>query len=523
MIAPTRALRATLQAASVPPVSDALTTRLGWPTRIAYGIGIAPETWKGAAWDVFILFYYTQVLGVPGTLTGIAIAAALAIDAITDPLVGMWSDNLRRAPLGRRHTLMAASILPFCGAFAALFNPPEGLSHPQLFAWLLCFAVITRVGITLWTIPFSPVGIELSRDPLERSRLIATRTIGSNAARFALTWIAFTFFFVKTPEYPRGQLNPEAYPGFGLTIAGVAALVMVYAIAATVGTWRRVNAPVAGAASRRLPLGTVFREFLPTIRLTPNIYVMIAVTLAVFAVLSTSNVLTLHLSTYYWQLEGQQIRDVQLAQVPGTVIAALLATSAIRRLDKKRAMILGVAGFCLCNLLPVLLPLLGALPPPGSTGLARALMAFQFLEGVTYGTFLVATGATAADIADEHEANTGRPQQGALPGITFFCTKASSAAINVAVGILLDVVRFPVGARVADVPVEKVRQLALFTVVVVTLAAVLLVWVISRYDISAAKQARINERLRELRAPPSASARAASGAAAAAGTGLQAS
>ena len=113
--------------------------------------------------------------------------------------------------------------------------------------------------------------------------------------------------------------------------------------------------------------------------------------------------------------------------------------------------------------------------------------------------------------------------QGALPGITFFCTKASSAAINVAVGILLDVVRFPVGARVADVPVEKVRQLALFTVVVVTLAAVLLVWVISRYDISAAKQARINERLRELRAPPSASARAASGAAAAAGTGLQAS
>lgn len=481
-------------------MSDSLTTRLGWPTRIAYGVGIAPETWKSSGWDLFILFYYTQVLGVPGTLTGVAIAAALAVDAITDPLVGMWSDNLRRAPLGRRHTLMAASILPFGGAFAALFNPPDGLGTFALFLWLLCFAVITRIGITLWTIPFYAVGVELSREPSERSRLIAIRTIGSNAARFSLTWAAFTFFFVATPEYPRGQLNPGSYPGFGLTIALAAAVIMVVTIAVTRRPLQRIHDAESPNAYPRLPLGTVFRQFLPTIRLTPNIYIVIAVTLAVFAVLSTSNVLTLHLSTYYWQLEGQQIRDVQVAQVPGTILAALLATRVIRRLDKKRTMIFGVAGFCACVLLPVLLPMLGALPPPGTPELARALMVFQFLEGLTYGSFLVATGATAADIADEHEANTGRPQQGALPGITFFCTKASSAAINLAVGVLLDLVRFPVGAKVADVPAGKVEQLALFTVVVVSIAAVLLVWVISRYDISAAKQQRINDRLSALRA-----------------------
>jgi Na+/melibiose symporter-like transporter len=494
-------------------VADPLTSRLSWPTRIAYGAGIAPETWKSSGWDLFVLFYYTQVLGLPGTLTGAAIAAALAVDAVTDPLVGMWSDNLRRAPLGRRHTLMAASILPFAGAFAALFMPPAGLGGFQLFLWLLCFAVITRIGITLWTIPFYAVGVELSREPEERSRLIAIRTIGSNAARFSLTWAAFTFFFVASPQYPRGQLNPAAYPGFGLAIALAATLVMVVTIAATRRPLQRIHDAESPAAYPRLPLGTVFRQFLPTIRLTPNIYIVIAVTLAVFAVLSTSNVLTLHLSTYYWQLEGPQIRDVQLAQVPGTIIAALLATRVIRRLDKKRTMIAGVAGFCACVLLPVLLPMLGALPPPGTPELARALMAFQFLEGLTYGSFLVATGATAADIADEHEANTGRPQQGALPGITFFCTKASSAAINLAVGVLLDLVRFPVGAKVADVPQDKVAQLAVFTVVVVSSAALLLVWVISRYDISADKQARINERLRALRAGVGPGAPAAAGAA----------
>jgi Na+/melibiose symporter-like transporter len=492
-------------------MAQPLAERLSWPTRLGYGIGIAPETWKNSGWDLFILFFYTQVLGVPGTLTGAAIAAALVVDAVTDPMVGVWSDNLRRAPLGRRHTLMAASILPFAGAFAALFNPPGGATHVQLFLWLLCFAVVTRIGITLWTIPFYATGIELSRDPAERSRLIATRTIGGNAARFALTWVAFTFFFVKTPEFPKGQLNPAAYPGFGLTIALMSALIMVVAIAATYPPLRRIHAAEGAASFPRLPLGTVVKQFLPTIGRTPNIYIVIAVTLLVFAVLSTSNVLTLHLSTYYWQLEGPQIRDVQLAQVPGTIVAALLATRVIRRLDKKRTMIFGVAGFCACVLLPVLLPLVGALPPAGSPELARVLMAFQFCEGLTYGSFLVATGATAADIADEHEANMGRPQQGALPGITFFCTKASSALINLAVGVLLDLIRFPVGAKVADVPQSQVQQLAVFTCVVVAAAAVLLVWVIGRYDVSADKQRLINERLRELRAAPAAASPAAGG------------
>ena len=489
-------------------MTEPLAARLSWPTRLGYGIGIAPETWKSSGWDLFILFFYTQVLGVPGTLTGAAIAAALVVDAVTDPMVGVWSDNLRRAPLGRRHTLMAASILPFAGAFAALFNPPDGMTHAQLFLWLLCFAVVTRIGITLWTIPFYATGVELSRDPAERSRLIATRTIGSNAARFALTWVAFTFFFVTTPEFPRGQLNPAAYPGFGLTIALMSALVMIVTIALTYPPLRRIHAAEGAASFPRLPLGTVMKQFLPTIPRTPNIYIVIAVTLLVFTVLSTSNVLTLHLSTYYWKLEGQQIRDVQLAQVPGTIVAALLATRVIRRLDKKRTMIVGVAGFCTCVLLPVLLPLVGALPPAGTPELARVLMVFQFLEGLTYGSFLVATGATAADIADEHEANTGRPQQGALPGITFFCTKASSALINLAVGVLLDLIRFPVGAKVADVPQSQVEQLALFTCIVVSAAAVVLVWVVGRYDISADKQRRVNERLRELRARPDAAAAA---------------
>ena len=53
---------------------------------------------------VFVLFYYKQVLGLSGTLTGLAIAISIIWDGISDPLIGAWSDRLR-SRIGRRHPL----------------------------------------------------------------------------------------------------------------------------------------------------------------------------------------------------------------------------------------------------------------------------------------------------------------------------------------------------------------------------------------------------------------------------------
>jgi len=41
------------------------------------------------------MLYYNQVLGLPATLAGLGPTIALIVDAITDPVVGSWSDRLR--------------------------------------------------------------------------------------------------------------------------------------------------------------------------------------------------------------------------------------------------------------------------------------------------------------------------------------------------------------------------------------------------------------------------------------------
>lgn len=53
----------------------------------------------------FVFFYYTAVLGLSGTMVGVALAISMCLDAVMDPLIGSFSDNLR-SKFGRRLPLM---------------------------------------------------------------------------------------------------------------------------------------------------------------------------------------------------------------------------------------------------------------------------------------------------------------------------------------------------------------------------------------------------------------------------------
>ena len=147
--------------------------RVPFSTRSFYGLGSISEGIKDAAFKVFLLFYYNQVLGLPGSLGGLAILLALVVDAITDPLMGSISDNFH-SRWGRRHPFMYAAPLPMAACFFLLFNPPASLGETQIFLWLTSFAVLVRVSMTLYSIPSNSMVAEMTPhydDPMsEQSR-----------------------------------------------------------------------------------------------------------------------------------------------------------------------------------------------------------------------------------------------------------------------------------------------------------------------------------------------------------------
>ena len=99
-------------------------------------MGEIPITATMGLFGIYVLFFYNSVMRLDGTLAGIGVTAGLIVDAVLDPYIGFRSDA-SRFRLGRRQAFMLFGCLGMGPFFWALLSPPQGLSTPQLFCWLL--------------------------------------------------------------------------------------------------------------------------------------------------------------------------------------------------------------------------------------------------------------------------------------------------------------------------------------------------------------------------------------------------
>ena len=93
-------------------------------TKLFYGFGAVANGAKSNGFNYLLLFFYSQVVGLPAQWVSLGIFIALLFDAVSDPLVGYLSDNLR-SRWGRRHPFMYASGIPVAVAYYFLWSPPE--------------------------------------------------------------------------------------------------------------------------------------------------------------------------------------------------------------------------------------------------------------------------------------------------------------------------------------------------------------------------------------------------------------
>jgi GPH family glycoside/pentoside/hexuronide:cation symporter len=91
---------------------------------LAYGTGDIAQAIKNRGFNVLLLFFYQQLMGLPGTLTGLALAIALTYDAITDPIAVGLSDRLKER-FGHRHPMIAIAAF----ALAVSFFKCRGVSR----------------------------------------------------------------------------------------------------------------------------------------------------------------------------------------------------------------------------------------------------------------------------------------------------------------------------------------------------------------------------------------------------------
>jgi GPH family glycoside/pentoside/hexuronide:cation symporter len=459
--------------------------------QLLYGTGQYGEGLMNESFAIFVLFYYREVLGLSGSLTGLALLLSLLLDAISDPLVGTLSDRTQSA-LGRRHPYMYLALLPALLAYYLVFAPPAGLSQLQLFAWLTLSAVAARFSMTLYNVPHMALGVELSGDYRERTRIVATRMIFSRLGAAAPGVLGLLVFMRPTERYPDGQLNPDAYPPFAL----VTGLLMFGAmVVGVVGT----HGHIARLPRRTTQGGSLFGELLrggTQILRLPSFRVHFFGSTVAFVGWGVMGTLGLHLATFFWRVSMGELFLWGVGMFAGIFVGIVYWARVAEFADKKRVFLLGLGIYILFTAPPVFLKVVGLWPANEHWSYLPAyIVLLGFCAHFGIASTMSTGGSMMADITDEDELVHGQRREGIFFGAVSFAAKASVGLGAQIAGAVVDLAGLVPGSDPATVPESVSRQLGAVLAVTVIGLIGLSMWIFSRYQLSAERHAEIRKAL----------------------------
>ncbi len=129
------------------------------------GMGI-----MGLLFGTYLMKFSTDVLLIAPAAMGTIYFVARLWDGISDPMAGYLSDRTR-SPLGRRRSWMFAAAVPMGASLVMIWSPPLALDALWLIAWMTLAMILYETASTAFFIPHGALGVELSPNYHERTRL----------------------------------------------------------------------------------------------------------------------------------------------------------------------------------------------------------------------------------------------------------------------------------------------------------------------------------------------------------------
>ncbi len=437
--------------------SAARSVPLSWGLKAQYGVGSLADGLVAAGLGFFLLFYLTAVCGMSGTMAGMATMIALLVDGVADPAIGLASDRLKTR-WGRRVPFMALSLIPFSCAFGVLFSMPASLTGAAQFLYVTVSLVVLRLSLSLFVLPFTAVGAEITDDYRERASIVSFRLTFQNAGVLCGVVLGLGVFMAG----PNGLLSRQNYVPFAWTYAVLIAASCLIAIGAVRRALPRLHAPPAGQSSF---LAGFKREMIELSR-NRSFLVLFATLVIYFLAYSAYVSLALYASRYFWKLGSVAIQLVLLSTALGPLFGAPISAFALRYIEKRSLEIACMLAIAVFLIWPPLLQLYG--PAPLSPDVATAVL---FVNGLFYGTAIMIGGVAfqsmMADAADEHEWLFGVRREGLFFSGLTLAYKGASGLGGLIAGVALDAIGFPThlaaqGASAA-IPADVIDRLGLIS------------------------------------------------------------
>ncbi|MBU0997849.1 MAG: MFS transporter [Firmicutes bacterium] len=223
--------------------------KIGLLSKVSYGMGDATFTFGTAITGFYLLIFLTNVVGLKGYLASLIIFAGFLWDAVTDPIVGHFSDKIR-SKFGKRRKLMLVSIVPLALSFFGVFGlstlvanlTPELLGLTSQYLGLVMYIkafivliiyLIFYLCYTLAYIPYISLINDMTSDYHERTSLTGSRMIAT---------IIATIVAVAVPDLIMGDVTITHSGEKFILISAIFGVLMVIIMLITIfGTYELVD------------------------------------------------------------------------------------------------------------------------------------------------------------------------------------------------------------------------------------------------------------------------------------------
>ena len=405
-------------------------------TIYTYGVGAIGVGIKNNLLGTWTLIYYNQVLGLDAYLVTIALALALVFDAISDPLIGIWSDRVRTR-WGRRHPFMYIAVIPFALSYYFLLADPGDIEDSDLFYRLLLLMLTLRLSMTFYEVPRGALGPELTKDYDQRNKI--------QGVSMALGWVGGAGIGAIHQYFFLGDsfLNEQGYHmlafwgGLGIFIS---------TLYSALGTHHHIPS-LYTPPKRSLKLKDFFSEIKQTLTNKSWIFLFLAGTIYAVATGIDTGVGTYY-NEYLWKWEPRAIAIFSVCSALTVIAVSFFAPLIAQGRDKKQIAIKVFLGAIFLGPLPIFLRLIdpfvtfSTFPTNGSDLLWWVLLLHACISAGLAMLGFIFVASMSMEIVEDQQTKTGRREEGLLGTVNSMIQKLVGAGGVVIAGVIITISGF---------------------------------------------------------------------------------
>src|SRR5476651_2418248 len=187
--------------------------------KIGYGLGDAASHIVFDNVMLYLMFFYTDIFGIPAGFAGTMFLFARALDAISDPLMGLVADRTRTR-WGKFRPYVLFGAIPFGIVCVLAYTCPDlSLTGKMVYA-AITYTLLTLL-YTVVNIPYCALGGVITSDPTQRISLQSYRFVLATAGG-----MLSTVLMMPLVKLVGGNNQASGFQG-GIAILAVAAIVML--------------------------------------------------------------------------------------------------------------------------------------------------------------------------------------------------------------------------------------------------------------------------------------------------------